>query len=290
MTATVSSALARLRASTAYVTKQFFRLAHSGFALLGLALAFVLLTLSIRPEIYSVGEQLLGNWLLSRKAEASGIEADASGVSRATAADPRQLPKSQAAVADWISRKYRVAPEPISALVAEAWQVGRQTGLDPTLILAIMATESSFNPFAQSQVGAQGLMQVMTRVHHDNYDNFGGRFAAFDPVSNLRVGVRVLQECITRAGSLEGGLKYYVGAANLADDGGYASKVLGEHERLKQVAVGRKVPVTQTNLIVAQPRPAAPAPALQSSLPAPLLPPLEPLRDDGVEKVALAGD
>jgi hypothetical protein len=127
-------------------------------------------------------------------------------------------------------------------------------------------------------------------VHHDKYDNFGGRFAAFDPVSNLRVGVRVLQECITRAGSLEGGLKYYVGAANLADDGGYASKVLGEHERLKQVAVGRKVPVTQTNLIVAQPRPAAPAPALQSSLPAPLLPPLEPLRDDGVEKVALAGD
>ena len=48
--------------------------------------------------------------------------------------------------------------------------------------------------------------------------------------------------------------------------------------------------ITQTNLLVAQPRPAAPAPALQSSLPAPLLPPLEPLRDDGVEKVALAGD
>ena len=67
-----------------------------------------------------------------------------------------------------------------------------------------MAIESNFNPFAQSAVGAQGLMQVMTRVHTEKYQNFGGHFAAFDPVSNLRVGVKVLQECIARAGSIEG--------------------------------------------------------------------------------------
>ena len=79
-----------------------------------------------------------------------------------------------------------------------------------------MAIESSFNPFAQSSVGAQGLMQVMTKVHDDKYEPFGGRHAAFDPVTNLRVGVQVLKECIARAGSLEAGLRYYVGAANLA--------------------------------------------------------------------------
>ena len=85
-------------------------------------------------------------------------------------------------------------------------------------------------------------MQVMTRVHTDKYQNFGGHFAAFDPVSNLRVGVKVLQECIARAGSLEGGLRFYVGAGNMADDGGYAAKVMAEHFRLRQVASGRAVP------------------------------------------------
>jgi hypothetical protein len=72
-------------------------------------------------------------------------------------------------------------------------------------------------------------MQVMTRVHDDKYEIFGGNHAAFDPITNLRVGVQVLKECIARAGSLEGGLRFYVGAANLPDDGGYAAKVLGEY-------------------------------------------------------------
>ena len=109
-------------------------------------------------------------------------------------------------------------------LVQEAWSIGTKAGLDPTLILAIIAVESSFNPFAQSSVGAQGLMQVMTRVHNDKYEAFGGTHAAFDPISNLRVGVQVLKECIARAGSLHEGLKHYVGAAMHDNDGGYAAR------------------------------------------------------------------
>ena len=122
--------------------------------------------------------------------------------------------------------------------------MGQKAQLDPTLILAIMAVESRFNPFAQSSVGAQGLMQVMTRIHDDKYQAFGGNHAAFDPLSNLRVGVQVLKDCIARAGSLHDGLRHYVGAANLADDGGYANKVLSEQAHLKQVAAGKNVAVT----------------------------------------------
>jgi soluble lytic murein transglycosylase-like protein len=181
---------------------------------------------------------------------------------RATAVDPKQLTRQQAAVAHWISRRYRVAPEPISRLVKEAWYVGGQVGLEPTLILAIMAIESSFNPFAQSSVGAQGLMQVMTRIHDDKYEAFGGNFAAFDPVTNLRVGVQVLKECISRAGSLEAGLRYYVGAANLNDDGGYAAKVLAEQARLRSVAGGRTVAYNATDSTTPAAA-AAPAPAVQ---------------------------
>ena len=47
---------------------------------------------------------------------------------------------------------------------------------------------------------------------------------------------RCCKECIARAGSLEAGLRYYVGAANLADDGGYAGKVLTEQGHLRRVA------------------------------------------------------
>jgi hypothetical protein len=177
--------------------------------------------------------------LLARQEATIGFT-EPGAVDRATAVNPKDLPSRQAAVALWLSKKYSVAPEPLSALVAHAFEIGEKSKLDPTLILAIMAIESGFNPFAQSPVGAQGLMQVMTGIHHDKYVPFGGKFAAFDPVTNLRVGVKVLQECIARAGSIEGGLKFYVGAANLDDDGGYAGKVMAEHGRLQAVASGKK--------------------------------------------------
>ena len=232
-----------VRTFVADVTEGFLEITHNSFALIGLAVAFVVLTLTARPDLRQAGEEQLRDWLQSRQVALQDMPVELDASERATATNPKDLPKEQAAVAYWLSKKYRVAPEPLSALVAEAYETGARTKIDPTLILAIMAIESSFNPFAHSAVGAQGLMQVMTRVHTEKYENFGGHFAAFDPVTNLRVGVKVLQECIARAGSVEGGLRYYVGAANLPDDGGYAAKVLAEHFRLRQVAGGRSAPM-----------------------------------------------
>jgi hypothetical protein len=225
------------------VAQGFFAITHNGFALLGLAVMFAIITLTARPEIRAASEVHLISWLQDRQITVSGLVTDSVAIDRATATNPQDLPSQQAAVAYWLSKKYNVAPEPLSALVAEAYDIGARTKLDPTLILAIMAIESGFNPFAQSPVGAQGLMQVMTKIHSDKYEGFGGKLAAFDPVTNLRVGVKVLQECISRAGSVEGGLKFYVGAANLEDDGGYTAKVLAEHSRLQMVAAGRAIPI-----------------------------------------------
>jgi hypothetical protein len=232
-----------LRTFASDIAQGFFEITHNGFALVGLAVVFCAVGLTARPELRDAGEIKLRGWLQARHMTAVGMQVEPGAVDRATAVNPKDLPKQQAAVAYWLSKKYRVAPEPLSALVAEAYDIGQRTKLDPTLILAVMAIESGFNPFAQSAVGAQGLMQVMTGVHSEKYENFGGRLAAFDPVTNLRVGVKVLQECIQRAGSLQAGLKFYVGAANMGDDGGYADKVLAEHARLKQVASGRNVPL-----------------------------------------------
>jgi hypothetical protein len=233
-----------LRTFAADVAQGFFAISHNGLAVVGLSIFFFVVALTVRPDLRVVTEAKVISWLQERQYDELGIATDADAVDRATATDPRDLPKQQANLAYWLSKKYRVAPEPLSALVSEAYDVGPANQIEPTLILAVMAVESGFNPFAQSNVGAQGLMQVMTKVHEQKYQGFGGALAAFDPVANVRVGVNVLKECITRAGSLEGGLKLYVGAGNMKDDQGYASKVMAENARLQQVAKGLKVPIT----------------------------------------------
>lgn len=254
---------------------------HNTLALLGLVLVALLIFGATRDDLrHQVEVQVLG-WLQARHEARQDPEvlvaaqlSEPDAIQRSTAVDPRVLTREQAAVAHWISRRYRVAPEPISRLVKEAWYVGQRVGLEPTLILAIMAVESSFNPFAQSAVGAQGLMQVMTRVHDDKYEAFGGSLAAFDPVTNLRVGVQVLKECITRAGSLEGGLRFYVGAANLPEDGGYAGKVLAEQANLRMVAGGRTVAINTPLVAVTPVAPAAEASAPKKlpDTPVPVMP------------------
>ena len=233
-----------LRTFATDVVQGFFAISHNGLAVLGLSIFFFVVALTVRPDLRVVAEAKVISWLQERQYDELGIATDADAVDRATATDPRDLPKQQANLAYWLSKKYRVAPEPLSALVSEAYDVGPDNQIEPTLILAVMAVESGFNPFAQSHVGAQGLMQVMTKVHEQKYQGFGGALAAFDPVANVRVGVNVLKECINRAGSLEGGLKLYVGAGNMKDDQGYAAKVMAENARLQQVAKGVKVPIT----------------------------------------------
>ncbi len=238
---------------------------HNSLALLGLLILGVTLFAAGRPDVRHAVEGETLSWLQARheaRVQATTVVSDEpnlgepDAIARATASDPKDLSRAQASVAMWLARRYHVAPEPVSRLVQEAWTVGALVNLDPTLILAVMAVESSFNPFAQSAVGAQGLMQVMTKVHNDKYEAFGGNHAAFDPVTNLRVGVQVLKECISRAGGLEAGLRYYVGAANQAEDGGYAFKVLSEQGMLRQVANGKKLP--QRALPPAPPPVAAP--------------------------------
>ena len=254
-----------LRTVMSDVADGFFEITHNGFALLGLATVFAALALMARPDLRQSGEEQLMSWLQSRRpvpeVQAQVVDLEPTAIERTTAASPQDLPKQQAALAYWLSKKYKVAAEPLSVLVSEAYDLGKRTKLDPTLILAIVAVESSFNPFAQSHVGAQGLMQVMTRVHGDKYEPAGGTLTAFDPVTNMRVGVKVLMECSSRAGSIEGGLRYYVGAANLPDDGGYAAKVLAEHDRLRSVAGGRNVPTITPPATLQVKQPAQPAPA-----------------------------
>lgn len=155
------------------------------------------------------------------------------------ATDPRSLRSysQRQAVAKYLTQKYGLDEASSLVFIDKALRVSGEVGLDPTLILAVTAVESGFNPNAVSKKGAQGLMQVMTRVHADKYQFFGGLTAAFDPDVNMRVGSLILREYIAKGGSLEAGLRMYVGASTPeVDDGGYGEKVLAERNRIKEAA------------------------------------------------------
>lgn len=150
--------------------------------------------------------------------------------------------KEQKFVTSWLSKRYRVAGDAANMLVSTAYTTAHDIKLDPLLILAVMAIESGLNPFAESPVGAQGLMQVMSKIHHEKFQQMGGVQAALNPVANIRVGALILKDYVNRGGSVEAGLKTYVGAAAFENDSGYGSRVLAEYRKLKQVAGGKSVP------------------------------------------------
>jgi hypothetical protein len=180
--------------------------------------------------------------------------------------------KQQKWVTEWLAKRYRVASDATDMLVSTAYLTAREVNIDPLLILAVMAIESGFNPFAESPMGAQGLMQVMSKVHKDRFEEMGGTKAALNPVANIRVGAQILKDYVSRTGSIEGGLKTYVGAGAFETDSGYGSRVMAEYRKLKQVASGKKVPTfTPPATVVvdkAAPAPAAPvAPAAPTAAP-----------------------
>ena len=144
-----------------------------------------------------------------------------------------ELDPARARVAVYLARRYHVADDAVRVIVAAAVQAGRERQIDPLLVLSVVAVESSMNPFAQSSVGATGLMQVMPELHRSKFADLARGGDALDPVANIRVGTRILGEYIQQGGSVERGLQLYVGAGNLPEDGGYASHVLSELGRLR---------------------------------------------------------
>jgi soluble lytic murein transglycosylase-like protein len=151
-------------------------------------------------------------------------------------------------LADFLAQRYKVSRDITLDFVRIAHAAGHQIGLDPLLILAVMAVESQFNPIAESVAGAKGLMQVMPKYHEDKLEGFGGEAAVFDPRINILVGTQILKEYLSRAGNnLSTALQMYAGA--LADEQNvYTSKVMTEKQRLQQVmnAAQRKAAATRT--------------------------------------------
>ncbi len=111
------------------------------------------------------------------------------------------------------------------------------TGIDKGLVLAVIHTESGFNPYAISAPGARGLMQLMpaTARRYHVVD-------AFDPAQNIRGGTHYLHDLIQRFKNLELALAAYnAGEQNVVKYGGippfsetqdYVQRVLSRYRHL----------------------------------------------------------
>ena len=143
------------------------------------------------------------------------------------------LPANVDALVSALARKYRVSSEATREMVDAAYVEGGRNGLDPLLIIAVIGIESRFNPIAQSDGGALGLMQVIPRYHGDKFDAAAGE-SMLDPRLNIQVGAAVLREYIRRGGTEEAGLQLYNGALD-DETSAYAHKVLAEKQRLKSL-------------------------------------------------------
>jgi soluble lytic murein transglycosylase-like protein len=146
---------------------------------------------------------------------------------------PTNLSRRMQAVVDYVARRYRVSGLAVMPLIKAAEESADSVGLDPLLVVAVIGVESGFNPYSESVVGAQGLMQVIGKYHADKLGPDADKSALLNPETNIQVGVRVLKESIRRAGNVTSGLQQYAGAVDDADQV-YASKVFAERQRLEQ--------------------------------------------------------
>lgn len=230
------------------------------FSLLGIAAVMLLIVMFLKPELAEKFKALSPFATIEKIEE---IETPAAPSLAMLMATPQQLEnaqvdesgnndadqkllgnqKQQQWVTNWLAKRYHVATDASNMLVSAAFLTAKEIKLDPLLILSVMAIESGLNPFAESPVGAQGLMQVMSKVHQEKFEELGGIKAALNPVANIRVGALILKDYVTRGGSVEAGLKLYVGAAAFENDAGYGARVLAEYRRLKDVSAGKNVSI-----------------------------------------------
>ena len=142
--------------------------------------------------------------------------------------------RDQRLLTEFIAKRYRVSEQAVASYVSHAYQAGAQHSVDPLLILAVMAVESRYNPVAESNMGAKGLMQVIPKWHPEKLLDHGGEHAVLEPAVNIEVGARILREYQRRVGDLEAALLMYNGALDQPHSQ-YAVKVFAEKARLIEV-------------------------------------------------------
>jgi len=239
--------------SSTFSLKYMSRRGHHAPSLLQVCLvaAGLALLAAMSPLFAGNGEFVVGNEAVTAVADIAGSEAAAlaqepdlatAGLAAplaphlaapAPAVEPLTPPMR--AALGYVAQRYRVSAEALRPIFHAVQSTSQELSLDPLLIVAVIGVESRFNPFSQSVMGAQGLMQVIPRFHKDKLPPNAGKAPLLDPVTNVRVGSLALDEAIRRKGGLMEGLQQFAGATR-DEEQTYATRVLLEKQRLEQAA------------------------------------------------------
>ncbi|WP_158900342.1 lytic transglycosylase domain-containing protein [Burkholderia sp. L27(2015)] len=96
--------------------------------------------------------------------------------------------------------RFRIRRASAQRIISAVYQASGDSHIPASLILAVIATESGFNPRARSTVGASGLMQVLPRCHADLIARMKPNQDLFDPEPNIDIGTRILKRYLDDAG------------------------------------------------------------------------------------------
>lgn len=121
--------------------------------------------------------------------------------------------------------------------------------IDPLIIYSIIRTESGFDPNAQSNVDARGLMQITEETfawiklkiasgEDISFDQL------YDPEVNVRFGAYFLSRCLARYGDVS------TAAAAYHSGWGTVDKLLAEERYAQDAHTLKEFPYTQMNLYV----------------------------------------
>jgi hypothetical protein len=219
---------------SATITKNYLMARGTSTLLNYLHLDIVMTALVI---VFVVAGSLANNFgaFRSMRASISGLSvlAETPALPRDTERAAPALTPTMKAALDHVAQRYRVSADALLPVFETAQSVGPKRNLDPLLLIAVISIESRFNPYSQSPMGAQGLMQIIPRYHQDKIPNTAPERPFLDPILNVKIGAQILQEAIRRQGGLMEGLQYYGGVID-DDEQTYANKVLAEKLRLEQ--------------------------------------------------------
>ena len=174
------------------------------------------------PDRYVSRElALFGNeWLPKQEAEATAHR----GVFR----------EEMRRISEVIHREFFAEAVPYGELIHEK---AVKYDVDPALVAAVVETESRFRKGARSQVGAQGLMQLMPRT-----GRWMGARNLYDPEQNVDAGVKYikylserfhgdLKKTIAAYNAGEGNVKRYNGVPPFGETQQYVRKVLRSYRK-----------------------------------------------------------
>jgi len=124
--------------------------------------------------------------------------------------------------------EYRYVKTTVDKTSIIIYIISEKYNLDPMLITSMILHESSFNPKAESVMGAKGMMQVMWSVWSDKLiENNICKVESdlFNEVKNIDAGCFVLRHYIDIFGSVEIALQRYFGISSYSKI--YSENIMG---------------------------------------------------------------